>query len=502
MNLADALSGRAGLEGIRWMLTRAPFRALRRELGALLIDPAMLGPCHLRRVRFKPGHKLLADYDATIRVEGNGKYSLRPVFVVWGSYKDRVPCQATVDRAEMEAEALRRGVTAPFQKLAADRPELRVHVRVSPLDVHFPQLVRVSDPEYVRGMVDGAYGAGDRAPDHAGIGRYSVTSVRYRPALRHVLRYDPLDAPERGALFAKLYTTGEDGERIFRFTKQIEEWLAERGDGFASLQPLAYVADDAVILYPQVKGTSLSELLRRPAQSLASSLKSAGAALYALHQLPRELAGPLKLPDFSTRVQQIARTSEYVCALLPFVGATLKALLDRAGELYERLPIEPPAFVHGDFKAEHVWVVSDGLMLIDFDGCSLSDPALDIGRFLSDLRFWCAVYGQYELRHAQDEFLAGYGFRTSEERMARARLYEVIELVRTTVRRVRMYESDWARRTERLIHSAQAVLDDLQSTLGLPAKRSLSAGYPVMSSGRRPMRGGWRRQPSPNGGSG
>jgi aminoglycoside phosphotransferase (APT) family kinase protein len=285
------------------------------------------------------------------------------------------------------------------------------------------------------------------------------------------MRYDPLDAPGRGTLYGKLYSTSEDGERIFRLAKQIAEWLALHEEGVTSVRPLAHVAGDAVILYPQIPGTPLSEHLRRTTHSLASSLKNTGAALYALHQLPQAVAGPLEVHDFVAEVEQIARTSEHVCTLLPSVGATLKALLDQARELYERMPPEPPTFAHGDFKAEHVWVAPGGLTLMDFDKCHVGDPALDLGKFLADLRFWCSVYGQHELRQAQEQFLAGYGSGASVERVVRARLYEAIELVKQTVRRVRTLGHGWARRTERLISCAQAALDDLQVTLGLPAKR-------------------------------
>ena len=70
MQITEALSGSAGLEGIRWMLTGTPLGELRRELGALLIDPGMLGPCRLRRVRFKPG-RLTANYDVHIGAPGH-----------------------------------------------------------------------------------------------------------------------------------------------------------------------------------------------------------------------------------------------------------------------------------------------------------------------------------------------------------------------------------------------------------------------------------------------
>ena len=70
----------------------------------------------------------------------------------------------------------------------------------------------------------------------------------------------------------------------------------------------------------------------------------------------------------------------------------MNALLDRARELHERLPQEPPTFTHGDFKSDHVWVAPGGPKLIDFDSCRLGDPALDLGKFLADLQMWFTAY--------------------------------------------------------------------------------------------------------------
>lgn len=463
MNLTDALSGSAGVEGIqRMLLSGAPHMALRHELSTLLSSPNILGPCHLRRARFKPGRKLMAYYDAHVRVDGNGSDSIRPVFVTWGTHRDGNRHHTPADLAAIEDEAVRRCLLAPFRKLATDTPELRMHVRVSPLDVRFPQLVRVCDPQYVGTMVASACAAsGATVP----ASQYSVAFIRYRPGQRHVLRYEPLDAPERVAIFAKLYDTREDSQRVFGLAKQIRKWLDEHGEA-TSVRPLGYVADDAVVLYEQVLGTPIPEYLRRPGQSLASLLKGAGRALYVLHQLPRELAGPLDLHDFAAEAAEIARTSEHVSALLPPVGEALKALLERAQQLYQRLPLEPPAFTHGDFKAEHVWVTAEGAALIDFDSCHLGDPALDVGKFLADLRSWSVVFSQDELREAQEQFLGGYRPGVPAERLVRARLYETIELVKMTVRRVRMFESDWASRSERLIGCAQAALNEFQLAFG------------------------------------
>src|SRR3989442_15662650 len=84
-------------------------------------------------------------------------------------------------------------------QLTAELPEWGMHVKVSPLDAQFPQLVRLLDPRHVRDMLAAAYPASGVALDQPRPDGYAVTSIRYRPGNRHVLRYDPLHAANGGA---------------------------------------------------------------------------------------------------------------------------------------------------------------------------------------------------------------------------------------------------------------------------------------------------------------
>jgi aminoglycoside phosphotransferase (APT) family kinase protein len=467
VNLADALSGRAKLEGIRWMLrTGAPRRALRRELEALLPTPDMLGPCHLRYARFAPGAKLRAYYDALVHIEGTEAYRARPVAVTWGSDGDAEWHPGTADCAGTEAEAVRRGVAAPFRRLAADVSTWGMRVQVSPLDAHFPQLVRWSDPSYVCDVVAGAYAASGVPPDPVPARRYAVTSIRYRPGKRHVLRYDSLDTAQPGTVFAKFYH-GEKGERVFRVATQVAEWMAEHGAGVMPVKPLAYVAEDAVVLSPRVGGAPLFTRLHRLDQGVARCLRRAGAALHALHHLPAVVVGPLQRYDFAAEIREVERDIAHIPARLPSVGNTMRAILDGLQELHERLPQEPPAFTHRDFKCEHLLVAPGRLTLIDFDRCALADPAFDIGKFLADLQWWFEACDRDGLERAQEQFIAGYAPGESAERLLRAHLYEALELVQMTVLRARLFDQHAAGRTKRLIGRAQAVMRQLRRTVGL-----------------------------------
>jgi len=476
VNIVDALSGRAKLEGIQWLLLSAtPRRVLRDQLKSLLPAPNMLGPCRLRRVRFRPGRKLTAYYDARVRVEGTEGYLVRPIAVTWTVDGEADWRQGRNALAELQAEAVRQGVAAPFRQLTAELPEWGMHVKVSPLDAQFPQLVRLLDPRHVRDMLAAAYPASGVALDQPRPDGYAVTSIRYRPGNRHVLRYDPLHAANGGAVFAKLYT-GEEGAWAFRVARHVADWLAEHGKGVTAMRPLAYVAEDRVVLYPELSGAPLSEHLRHPSQGVAQCLERAGAALHALHHPPEAVVGPLQPHDFAAEVSKKARHSDHIRMLLPSVGAAIDALLDRAQELHERLPQEPPTFTHRDFKSAHVWITPGGPTLIDFDSSDLADPAQDVGNFLADLQLRYAGYNQPGLQHAQERFLAGYAPGAPEERLMRARLYEAVELVKMT-RHLRPFNRDWASRTEQLIRRAQAVLSDLELTLGLPATQPALPGF-------------------------
>src|SRR2546427_8947737 len=476
MNIADVLSGDAKLEGVQWVLLSAtPRRALRGQLRALLSAPARLGPCRLRHAIFRPGRKLRAYYDARVHMEGTEGYRVRPIAVTWTVDGEADGRQGRDALAEMQAEALRQGVAAPFRQLTAELPEWGMHIQVSPLDAQFPQLVRLLDPRHVRDVLAAAHAASGAAADQPQPDRYAVTSIRYLPSSCHVLRYDSVDATKGGVVFAKLYT-GEEGAHAFRVARGVADWLAEHGESVTAVRPLAYVAEDRVVLYPGLSGAPLSKHLRRPGPGVARCLERAGAALHALHRLPQAVAGPLQTHDFATEASMAAGASDYIPALLPSVGEAIDALLVRACEVHERLPQEPPTFAHRDFKSEHVWITPGQLTLIDFDRCCLADPALDVGKFFADLQGWYAAYDHPGLEQAQERFLAGYAPGAPEERLIRARLYEVVELVRMSVPRVPLFDHNGASRTVRLIARAQTVMNDLELVLGLPATYYRSGG--------------------------
>src|SRR2546430_17333694 len=105
MNIANVVSGRAKLKGIRWLLLSATaHKVLADQLRALLPSGAAVGPCRLREARFKPGRKITAYYDALVNTDSPERYHVRPIAVTWGSNTDADRHEETGDLAKVQAE--------------------------------------------------------------------------------------------------------------------------------------------------------------------------------------------------------------------------------------------------------------------------------------------------------------------------------------------------------------------------------------------------------------
>jgi len=477
MNIAEVLSGRATSESVqRLLLSASTQEVLADQLRAILPPGAAVGPFRLTEVRFKPGRKITAYYDTFVDTESPKGHYVRSIAVTWGPNAQADPHEEATVLAKIQAEAVRRGVAFPFQQLWTDFRDWSMHVWVSPLDARFTQLVRLSDPQHVHAML-AKTGLAESDPFRSR--GYRVTSIKYRPRKGHVLRYDPLDAGAE-TVFAKLYIAEdrarvfrrEDAARGFRVASTAAEWLEEHGGPAHCLRPLACVAEDAVVLYPRAAGTPLCDFARHQVGEVAPWLRRFGAALCTLHQMPVEVFGPIgHSHDFAAEIRLIAQKGVHIPALLPQVGSAIEALLDRARELHEQLPQEPPTFTHGDLKSEHIWVAPDRLTMMDFGTVHSADPALDVGCLLADWQFWNVVSHQAGLEKMQENFLAGYAPGVPKERLMRARLYEAIGLIKCAVRRVQLFEHDWASRVAGLVERSQVALNDLQLSLGMPVKQ-------------------------------
>ena len=101
------------------------------------------------------------------------------------------------------------------------------------------------------------------------------------------------------------------------------------------------------------------------------------------------------------------------------------------------------------------------------------------------------MWQQSGLKQVQERFLAGYAPGALRERLVRARLYEALELVRCTGRRLSLFDRNWADRVGRLLGCAGALLDDLTARRVTRGTKPSAGTY---LSERRPIRKPFKRR--------
>ena len=173
--------------------------------------------------------------------------------------------------------------------------------------------------------------------------------------------------------------------------------------------------------------------------------------------------------DFAKKAKVVRQVSEYIEIFLLETHGKILEILDTAQEYYSHLPQEKPTFTHADFKSDHLLCTPQGLTLIDFDTCTVTDPALDIGKFLAGLEWWFTLKGISGVEEAQAELLNAYvgeGLpdQAIQERLRRARLFHALILTKIVVRRVPLYKKEWAAMTSRMIDRAARVIHKILET--------------------------------------
>ena len=459
MNQEEILSGKAGVAGIQHLLNgQSSRRGLREEVQSMLRPGYRAGAFELTRAKFKPGRKLSSYFTLPVLGANDKTSHMVHLAVTWqNSLEDTPP---TDHWSQLQSEAEGSGLMPVQCQLWRDVPDKGIRLQLWPFDPKFPQLVRLGSPSYIA-EVFSSLGIADQTP--------VITPIRYRPKERHVLRYEidsaGPDGGETQRLYAKLYSSAQDASRAFGVASRVVDWLEFNNMGLQGNRPEAISEKDAVIFYPHAHGIPLSHQLHRSRRWLAKQLHIIGKGLAMLHHGPEALQSDLKQNDFSKEAKVVKRASEHMQILLPDIHQKILEVVDRAEEQYSSLPQEQPTFTHADFKSDHLLTTPQGLTLIDFDTCTLTDPALDLGKFLADLEWWFTLKGISGVDEAQAELLKGYSTgkesdQTVHDRLQRAKLFHVLILVKIVARRVPIYKKEWASMTEKMIKRAAEVLTE------------------------------------------
>ena len=438
----ECLSGALGQSAIREMVDRP----LRHGVADLLEDCLPQGqPVALRLVRakFKPGRKLTAYYELSL---GEDHPVKRHAAVSWS-----VAAPSRESAPPDESPATTTTASPPFSRLGASSDDGRLRLLVSPADPSMPQLSRLTDPAHLdvlcHAMTGGSLGAA---------GPIELTTVRYRPGQRHVLHVG-----SRGARQDFYVKTDKDCSGaaavavagVFRVALQ-------RGCPEARVsEPLGYSVEDSAALWRDAPGRPLRSLLRLRTTQRQRAVYVVGRALRVLHATPAGAGAPpwsagVGGHDVEAEAVATLRTGEHISALSVEAGQQYAALVADVVDAFDLLPKAEVTLTHGDLKSDNLLVDGDRLRILDLDRSGWADPALDLGKFLADLHWWCSGSDADELSSA---FRDGYG-ATGHSRWARADVLAALFRLKFAARRVGIQDVDWSHEVHRRVDGVARML--------------------------------------------
>lgn len=264
-----------------------------------------------------------------------------------------------------------------------------VQMTVSPHDDAMPQLAGLHDP--------------DHRADLLGFpGR--VETIRYRPGQRHVLT---VTYPGQTGVHVKM-DRDDSGAHAVPVARALSSLLADRCPEASVAEPIGYFAANRTAVWRTAPGDALSTRLHGPDGERHVNL--VGRAIRVLHdarpgELPATGAGAR---DAHAEIAATLRAAEHIVVLLPDVGVDYLALIGEIAAELDHLPTEEPGFTHGDLKSDNVLASPAGVRLLDLDRCGLADPALDLAKFVADLRWWTGA-DENRANTLIDAFRSGYG---------------------------------------------------------------------------------------------
>jgi aminoglycoside phosphotransferase len=212
-------------------------------------------------------------------------------------------------------------------------------------------------------------------------------------------------------VFAKPFSDHDKAFAAYEIQRALWEGGFGPGSGYRVPEPIAYLADERVILMGAAPGKRVRELAVGDRPTWEDALRCAARWLATLHSSSHRL-GP---PDDSTRrVLHLARRVAETAARRPDLEDMLGRLLD---QLAERLPSRDRASevqTHGRYHPQHVYVDSGAVTVIDADRATPGDPAKDIGEFLHRLRADARAAGldAEAVDHASAAFVQEYESRS------------------------------------------------------------------------------------------
>jgi hypothetical protein len=259
-------------------------------------------------------------------------------------------------------------------------PELHMLVQVFPLDRRLPNLLSI---------LGGAMS--DLEPlllDRFGAGRWQLNQrrmepTRYRTELGAALRYT-IQAREAESsnvrslrCYVKVYRD-DRGANTLQLLQLLRREVDRGRLPFDVVRPIAYLDRVRALVLEEAPGRSLTQLLTEGTDP-ETTLRRVAQAVAAFNQ------SDVAIPRHETHEKQL-KDVRLAANLVRWARPELRPTVDQIAASVENgieeVPLRP---IHGDLKADHVFLSGDRVVFIDLDSAARADPVRDPAHLASYL---------------------------------------------------------------------------------------------------------------------
>jgi hypothetical protein len=273
--------------------------------------------------------------------------------------------------------------------------DLRLQLEVETVDPALPALQDIVDPAAARDLLQQV--VVQAGYTNAAVSACRPNVVRYKPGSRCTVvvevDYDRTDGDRSGPDPIVIKThQGDKGQTAWAAMTALWQSPLARQGVVTLAEPLGYEPERRILFQgPIPEDCTLKELARTAIEDgsaaqldrLREELARTAYALAALHQSATSYGGTATLDGELAELREVVGRLAFS---VPPLEPAADSLLSRLEELSVEFPAEGSVPSHHDFRPAQVLLHAGTVGFIDFDGASMAEPALDLGRFRAKLR--------------------------------------------------------------------------------------------------------------------
>lgn len=297
-------------------------------------------------------------------------------------------------------------------------PELNLELRTSEPETELESVQLLTDPETSRQFLERSLRGASPAYRSVLIRSCKPEIVRYKPGNRCTILYHLEYAPDLPvesngpAIVVAKTDLQEKGQNAYEGMKALWDTSFGSSSSVRIAEPLAYDSDLRVFVQgPVWEEQTLADLFLSVLDAetpeltgaLNEALQKTAQGLAELHRSDVKIGKASPWEDEMAEVQtQVMQLS----AVFPNLSSGARPFLERIRQLEAATPHDPFVPSHGTFRPVQVLLNQGEISFIDFDSFCQSEPARDLGMFLSSLMTLGLTFSSFDEDKPSDQTIA------------------------------------------------------------------------------------------------